>query len=64
MAALSIQLPFPVFTDADGQPVEFSGAASGASTDWYVVRRTETGAEIPPDILAARQAARDAIVRG
>lgn len=33
-----------------------------ASTDWYVVRFAETGVAIPADILAARQAARDAIV--
>lgn len=31
------------------------------STDWYVVRRTDTGVEIPPDIAAARQEARDEI---
>ena len=33
-----------------------------ASTDWYVVRKAETGTEIPADILAKRQAARDAVV--
>jgi hypothetical protein len=33
-----------------------------ASTDWYVVRFAETGVEIPSDILAARQAARESIV--
>lgn len=33
-----------------------------ASTDWYVVRFAETGTPIPDDILATRQAARDAIV--
>ena len=31
------------------------------STDWYVVRRTDTGVEIPPDVEAARQEARDEI---
>jgi hypothetical protein len=31
------------------------------STDWYVVRRTDTGVEIPPDVAAARQDARDEI---
>ncbi|NCU30773.1 hypothetical protein EOM57_03120 [Candidatus Saccharibacteria bacterium] len=31
------------------------------STDWYVVRRTDTGVEIPPDVAAARQEARDEI---
>lgn len=33
-----------------------------ASTDWYVVRFAETGVEIPADISASRQAAREAIV--
>ena len=33
-----------------------------ASTDWYVIRKQETGAEIPADILAKRQEARDSIV--
>ena len=34
-----------------------------ASTDWYVIRKQETGAEIPVDILAKRQEARDSIVK-
>ena len=33
-----------------------------ASTDWYVVRFSETGVAIPQDVLDARQAARDSIV--
>lgn len=33
-----------------------------ASTDWYVTRLNETGAVIPDDILAERQAARDRVV--
>ena len=33
-----------------------------AETDWYVVRKFETGAAIPQDILDARAAARAAIV--
>ena len=33
-----------------------------ASTDWYVVRKAETGVEIPADVLAASQAARDSVV--
>jgi len=32
-----------------------------ASTDWYVIRKTETGVEIPADVLAARQAARESV---
>ena len=33
-----------------------------ASTDWYVVRKAETGTEIPADVLEKRQAARDSVV--
>jgi hypothetical protein len=33
-----------------------------ASTDWYVVRFTETAVAIPDDIKTLRQEARDAIV--
>lgn len=32
------------------------------STDWYVVRKAETGADIPADVTAKRQVARDSIV--
>lgn len=32
-------------------------------TDWYVVRKIETGKEIPEDILKAREEAREQIVR-
>lgn len=32
-------------------------------TDWYVTRFAETGVAIPADVKAARQAARDAIVK-
>jgi hypothetical protein len=32
------------------------------STDWYLLRKFETGVEIPAEILTARQAARDSIV--
>ena len=31
------------------------------STDWYVVRKADTGKAIPSDIVTKRQAARDAI---
>lgn len=30
-----------------------------ADTDWYVARMTETGREIPPEVLAKRAAARE-----
>jgi len=31
------------------------------STDWYVVRKADTGKAIPSDVVTKRQAARDAI---
>lgn len=31
------------------------------STDWYVIRQTETGVAVPEDVTARRQQARDAI---
>ena len=33
-----------------------------SETDWYVIRKQETGVEIPADVLTKRQAARDRIV--
>jgi hypothetical protein len=33
-----------------------------SGTDWYITRNTETGVEIPADILTKRQSAREAIV--
>ena len=33
-----------------------------ADTDWYVIRKFETGAAIPQEILIKRQEAREAIV--
>ena len=67
-----------IYADKNGKPVlkdpppptaeELQAQANAearaylASTDWYVVRKAETGTEIPADILAKRQAARDAVV--
>lgn len=34
-----------------------------ASTDWYVVRFSETGTPVPDEIKVARQAARDSVVK-
>lgn len=34
-----------------------------AFTDWYLIRKMETGIEVPAEILSAREAARDAIVQ-
>jgi hypothetical protein len=33
-----------------------------SETDWYVIRKQETGVDIPEDILEKRQLARDSIV--
>ena len=32
------------------------------STDWYIIRLTETGVAVPDEILTQRQVAREAIV--
>ena len=44
------------------EKVNAAARAYLASTDWYIIRQGETGAEVPADILEARQAARDSIV--
>lgn len=33
-----------------------------ASTDWYIVRKAETGVDVPEDVLTKRQEARSSIV--
>ena len=59
--------PAPEFTDAEiaanaQAKVNSESLAYLASTDWYVTRQAETGADIPQDILTARAEARVAIV--
>lgn len=59
--------PAPQFTDEEiaANTQEITNATNRAylaSTDWYIVRRTETSEEVPSDIITARAAARDAIV--
>jgi hypothetical protein len=34
-----------------------------ASTDWYITRNTETSTDIPTDVLAKRQLARDSVIQ-
>lgn len=57
---------FPVLADppVHNPQIQINAEALSylASTDWYVIRKQETGAEIPADILAKRQEARDSIV--
>jgi len=59
--------PAPQFTDEEiaartQENINETNRAYLASTDWYIVRRTETSEEVPSDIITARAAARDAIV--
>lgn len=35
--------------------------ATLAATDWYVTRKAETGKDVPPEVLAGRQSARERI---
>jgi len=42
------------------QTVKAQAAGLLQPTDWYVVRKSETGTEIPADVLTYRQAVRDA----
>ena len=58
--------PAPEFTDeemAANAQAEITSASLTylANTDWYVVRKTETGKAIPQEILVARADARLAI---
>jgi len=47
--------------EADRQAEIATLTAYLTSTDWYATRLAETGKAIPPEILTARQAARDKI---
>ena len=57
---------FPVLTDPEpiDPQIQINAEARAYldSTDWYVIRHQETGQEIPAEILAKRQEARDSIV--
>ena len=59
--------PAPKFTDAEiaanaQAVINNESLAYLASTDWYVTRKTEIGTEIPSDVSAKRQEARNNIV--
>ncbi|MEQ4616715.1 MAG: hypothetical protein ABN482_01565 [Corticimicrobacter sp.] len=47
---------------AEQQRINAEARAYLSSTDWYVTRRRETGQDVPPDIAAKRQAARDRVI--
>ena len=62
-------VPAPQYTEAeiaanDQAKINATSERYLASTDWYVVRRSDTGADIPEEISAARADARAAIVEG
>lgn len=65
------EAPFVVYTrKSDEQIAQMLQAETNAKslaylaeTDWMVTRFAETGVVIPDDVKAARQAARDAIVK-
>ena len=55
--------PEPEFTDAEiaanaQQEINQESLAYLADTDWYVIRKADTGTAVPTDILDARAAAR------
>ena len=52
--------PDPEFTDAE---INQENLAYLADTDWYVIRKADTGTAVPTDILDARAAARLLIVK-
>ena len=51
-----------VVISTDDEPNNEKHLAYLADTDWYVIRRSDTGVAIPIDIDEARAAAREAIV--
>ena len=53
----------PAITEPTAQEIINGNSLSYlASTDWYVVRFSETGVAVPSDVTTARAAARSAIV--
>ena len=54
-------LPEPEVVEDPQKAINFEAYAYLSNTDWYVIRKQETGAAIPADVLQKRQAARDAI---
>ena len=59
-------LPVPVAPEPTAAEVQEAANKSARefldATDWYILRHTETGAEIPVGIAALRQAKRESIV--
>lgn len=59
-------LPVPVAPEPTAEEIQEAANKSARefldATDWYILRHTETGAEIPMGIAALRQAKRESIV--
>ena len=59
-------LPVPVAPEPTAAEIQEAANKSARefldATDWYILRHTETGAEIPVGIAALRQAKRESIV--
>jgi translation elongation factor EF-Tu-like GTPase len=59
-------LPVPVAPEPTAAEIQEAANKSARefldATDWYILRHTETGAEIPMGIAALRQAKRESIV--
>lgn len=53
---VQIDQPEPVEADPNFEHLVYL-----SSTDWYVIRKIETGKDIPKDIIKLRQEARDSI---
>jgi len=52
----------PIYVDNTQLKINADALAYLASTDWYVVRFSETGAAIPDDIKNLRESSRNAII--
>ena len=60
-------VPAPEFTDAEiainAQAVINATSRSYlVSTDWYVIRHTESGVEVPSEVTTARESARTSVI--
>jgi hypothetical protein len=53
--------PEPVVVEDPQKAINLAAQAYLSNTDWYVIRKQETGTAIPADVLQKRQAARDAV---
>lgn len=54
-------LPEPEVVQDPQNAINLAAQAYLSNTDWYVIRKQETGQAIPADVLELRQKARDSI---